>query len=203
MLLEILSLTLTTTSIQTARTSAIVSCPPLPTVINFSQPYSPTNVFLRNYPPPSIHPARVRSPNGADGSRAPSHVALIARLETQITEALAREAQLRARAAEEGRCAVGAFPTLGATTSHPSAASAAPQTRTVRSLNSKAKKVTVSSLSTPVFVLARPLPLGVARTVEFNRREVNERASGVHNILFFLLTGLRPSFNGLLGERHL
>jgi hypothetical protein len=123
-------------------TSAIVSCPPLPTVIDFSQPYSPTNVFLGNYPPPSTHPLRVRSPNGADGSRAPSHAALIARLETQITEALAREAQLRARAAE-GRCAVGAFPTLGATTtsSHPSAASAAPQTRTVRSLNSQTKKL--------------------------------------------------------------
>ncbi|KAJ7268052.1 hypothetical protein C8J57DRAFT_1067631 [Mycena rebaudengoi] len=84
---------------------------------------------------------------------APARDALIARLETQITEALAREAQLRARAAEEARRSVGAFPTLGATTtssSHPSAASAAPQTRTVLSLNSKTKKVTVSSFSTPV-----------------------------------------------------
>ncbi|KAJ7734113.1 hypothetical protein B0H16DRAFT_156142 [Mycena metata] len=84
--------------------------------------------------------------------------ALIARLEAQISETLAQEAQLRERAAEEARRAVGAFPTLGNTTppSRP-APPAVPQTRTVMSLNSKTKKVTVSAfVSTPSPSPSRP-----------------------------------------------
>ncbi|KAJ7159792.1 hypothetical protein C8R46DRAFT_851262, partial [Mycena filopes] len=82
--------------------------------------------------------------------------ALLARLEDQIAETLTKEALLRERAAEDARRAVGAFPTLGNLTPSSSGRStpvppAAPQTRTVMSLNSKTKKVTVSSFtSTPV-----------------------------------------------------
>ncbi|CAK5270108.1 unnamed protein product [Mycena citricolor] len=76
------------------------------------------------------------------------NAALVARLEAQIADTLTREALARERAADEARRAVGAFPTL-APSAAPSAA--APQTRTVLSLNSKTKKVKVSSFtSTPV-----------------------------------------------------
>ncbi|KAJ7149405.1 hypothetical protein C8R43DRAFT_924984 [Mycena crocata] len=78
--------------------------------------------------------------------------ALIARLESQIAETLTKEALQRERAAEEARRAVGAFPTLAGATPSPSRTPppAAPQSRTVLSLNSKTKKVTVSSFtSTP------------------------------------------------------
>ncbi|KAJ7904633.1 hypothetical protein B0H14DRAFT_2312648, partial [Mycena olivaceomarginata] len=84
--------------------------------------------------------------------------ALIARIEEQIAETLTKEALLRERAAEEARRAVGAFPTLGNTTpSRLPPAPAAPQTRTVMSLNSKTKKVTVSSFSTPSPSSSRPV----------------------------------------------
>ncbi|KAJ7035824.1 hypothetical protein C8F04DRAFT_873822, partial [Mycena alexandri] len=85
--------------------------------------------------------------------------ALIARLEAQISETLTQEALLRERAAEEARRAVGAFPTLGNTTPPSrSAPPAVPQTRTVMSLNSKTKKVTVSAfVSTPSPSPSRPV----------------------------------------------
>ncbi|KAJ7473331.1 hypothetical protein FB451DRAFT_1133854 [Mycena latifolia] len=81
---------------------------------------------------------------------ATQRVALISRLEQELTEILAQEAAERERKAEEARRAVGAFPTLG----KPSAPLQAmvqqqPQTRTVLSLNSKTKKVTVSAFTTP------------------------------------------------------
>ncbi|KAJ7766570.1 hypothetical protein DFH07DRAFT_915956 [Mycena maculata] len=88
--------------------------------------------------------------------------ALIARLDTQIADTLASEALLRERAAEEARRAAGAFPTLGpGPAAYPPSARAAPpalpQTRTVMSLNSKTKKVTVSSFtSTPSASPSRP-----------------------------------------------
>ncbi|KAJ6515775.1 hypothetical protein C8R45DRAFT_810804 [Mycena sanguinolenta] len=81
--------------------------------------------------------------------------ALIARLEEQIEETLTKEALLRERAAEEARRAAGAFPTLGNATSRPPPP-AAPQTRTVISLSSKTKKVTVSSFTTPSPSPSRP-----------------------------------------------
>ncbi|KAJ7079539.1 hypothetical protein C8R44DRAFT_654076 [Mycena epipterygia] len=88
--------------------------------------------------------------------------ALVSRLDTQISETLTKEALLRERAAEEARRAVGAFPTLASgplphsqgTRTPPAAV---PQTRTVMSLNSKTKKVTVSSFtSTPSPSPSRP-----------------------------------------------
>ncbi|KAJ7483877.1 hypothetical protein B0H11DRAFT_1723270 [Mycena galericulata] len=82
---------------------------------------------------------------------------LIARLDAQIAETLTSEALLRERAAEEARRAAGGFPTLGNTTSshHPHPPTA-PQARTVMSLNSKTKKVTVSSFTTTP-VSSRPV----------------------------------------------
>ncbi|KAJ6485203.1 hypothetical protein DFH09DRAFT_803707, partial [Mycena vulgaris] len=83
--------------------------------------------------------------------------ALIARLEAQIAETLTKEALLRERAAEEARRAVGAFPTLGNTSLFHPSPPAVPQTRTVMSLNSKTKKVTVSSFtSSPASSPSRP-----------------------------------------------
>ncbi|KAJ7276513.1 hypothetical protein B0H12DRAFT_1227632 [Mycena haematopus] len=82
--------------------------------------------------------------------------ALIARLEEQIAETLAKEAVLRERAAEEARRAVGAFPTLGNAAPRPLPEVAVPQTRTVISLSSKTKKVTVSSFTTPSPSPSRP-----------------------------------------------
>ncbi|KAJ6534819.1 hypothetical protein B0H19DRAFT_1184270 [Mycena capillaripes] len=82
--------------------------------------------------------------------------ALVAQLEVQIAETLTKEVLLRERAAEEARRAVGAFPTLGNPTSTRHFPPTAPQTRTVMSLNSKTKKVTVSSFSTPSPSPSRP-----------------------------------------------
>ncbi|KAJ7079544.1 hypothetical protein C8R44DRAFT_654072 [Mycena epipterygia] len=88
--------------------------------------------------------------------------ALVSRLNTQISETLTKEALLRDRAQDEARRAVGAFPTLASgplphsqgTRTPPAAV---PQTRTVMSLNSKTKKVTVSSFtSTPSPSPSRP-----------------------------------------------
>ncbi|KAH9840321.1 uncharacterized protein C8Q71DRAFT_486314 [Rhodofomes roseus] len=77
---------------------------------------------------------------------------LEARLETQIAETLAREEEDRQHAIEQARAAAGAFPTLAVGASGlPSSASdilsshPANQTHRVLSLNSKTKKVTVSS----------------------------------------------------------
>ncbi|KAJ7911639.1 hypothetical protein B0H13DRAFT_1581078, partial [Mycena leptocephala] len=82
--------------------------------------------------------------------------ALIARLEEQLAETLTKEALLRERAAEEARRAAGAFPTLRNAVPACTPSPAAPQTRTVMSLNSKTKKVTVSSFSTPSPSPSRP-----------------------------------------------
>ncbi|KAK7061828.1 zf-C2HC5 domain-containing protein [Favolaschia claudopus] len=88
--------------------------------------------------------------------------ALIARLDAQIAETLTKEALMRERAEEEARLAVGAFPTLGNTVTSGAAPSApVPQTRMVMSLNSKTKKVTVSS-----FTKASPSPSRPASRAE-------------------------------------
>lgn len=82
--------------------------------------------------------------------------ALISRIEDEISETLLQEEQQRQRAVEEARQAEGAFPTLfasstrssdpvtGALQSHP-----VNQSHKVLSLNSKTKKVKVSSFTTP------------------------------------------------------
>jgi len=81
-----------------------------------------------------------------------ARAALEARLETQITDTLAREEEERQHAIGQARAAAGAFPTLATGASGlPSSASdtlashPANQTHKVLSLNSKTKKVTVAS----------------------------------------------------------
>ncbi|KZT66119.1 hypothetical protein DAEQUDRAFT_675589 [Daedalea quercina L-15889] len=73
------------------------------------------------------------------------------RLDTQITETIAREEEERQRAIEEARAAAGAFPTLSASApglpsmSDTLATHPANQTHKVLSLDSKTKKHTISS----------------------------------------------------------
>ncbi|KII87036.1 hypothetical protein PLICRDRAFT_176843 [Plicaturopsis crispa FD-325 SS-3] len=74
---------------------------------------------------------------------------LIVRVEEQIADTLSREEDARERAAEEARRAVGAFPTLAGGAPTPAGAPAPNQTHKVLSLNSKTKKVTVSSFTKP------------------------------------------------------
>ncbi|KAJ6610627.1 hypothetical protein B0H10DRAFT_1811297 [Mycena sp. CBHHK59/15] len=81
---------------------------------------------------------------------------LVARLESQISETLAKEALLRDRAVEEARRAAGAFPTLANPGGAARGPPPPPQTRTVMSLNSKTKKVMVSSFTTPSPSPSRP-----------------------------------------------
>ncbi|KAL0955258.1 hypothetical protein HGRIS_004150 [Hohenbuehelia grisea] len=87
--------------------------------------------------------------------------AITARLEASIADTLAHEAAARARAQEEQRRAVGDFPSLGGPTAPgvPSSADSAlrppPQAHKVLSLNSKTKRVVISSY-TPSPTPSRP-----------------------------------------------
>ena len=74
----------------------------------------------------------------------------MARLESELASTLAREAEARERAAEEAQKASGAFPLLSAAIVSPSPTPppiVAPQAHKVLSLNSKTKKITISSYS--------------------------------------------------------
>lgn len=92
--------------------------------------------------------------------------ALIARLESERASTLASEAEARERAAEEAQKAAGAFPALSAAglASAPTAPPiTAPQAHKVLSLNSKTKKVTMSSYSPGS---SRPASRGLACETE-------------------------------------
>lgn len=87
------------------------------------------------------------------------------RLEGELAEQLAREEAERQRAIEEARAAEGAFPMLpglqvqmqmSRTSRTPPPPPPSAITRTVLSLNSETKRVTVSSYSTPTVTLSRP-----------------------------------------------
>ncbi|KAI0915261.1 hypothetical protein AcV5_005427 [Taiwanofungus camphoratus] len=83
-----------------------------------------------------------------------AHDALVATIETQIADTLAKEEEERERAIEEARAAAGAFPSLSAAASgnpvpDPLSAHPANQTHKVLSLNAKTKKATVSSYAPP------------------------------------------------------
>ncbi|KAF8557448.1 hypothetical protein OG21DRAFT_1407142 [Imleria badia] len=96
--------------------------------------------------------------------------ALVWRLEGELTEQVAKEEAERQRVIEDARAAEGAFPTLpGSQVARTSRATT--PTRTVLSLNSETKMVTVSSYSTPTVGLSRP-----ASRVE--DREEEERVPG-------------------------
>lgn len=95
-------------------------------------------------------------------------LSLVVKLEAQILDTLAREANDRERAAEEVRKAAGAFPALApggqvvqgpSSGSSPNAFTPRPvnETHKVLSLNPKTKKVTVSTYSTTT-ASSRPLP---------------------------------------------
>jgi hypothetical protein len=76
--------------------------------------------------------------------------ALVARLESELASTRAREAEARERAVEEAQKVAGAFPVLsvpGTTPSPTPSPIVAPQAHKVLSLNSKTKKVTISSYS--------------------------------------------------------
>ncbi|KAK7683287.1 hypothetical protein QCA50_013549 [Cerrena zonata] len=82
-------------------------------------------------------------------------LALISRIDNEISDTLLREEQQRQRAAEEVRQAEGAFPTLFTSSSKPSESAPGTlqshpvnQSHKVLSLNSKTKKVKVSSFTT-------------------------------------------------------
>lgn len=85
---------------------------------------------------------------------------LVAQLESQISETIAREIQDQERSLAEARQAAGAFPTLAGPTGNPPAfsppVSNVNQTHKVLSLNSKTKKVIVSSYTTTP-VSSRPV----------------------------------------------
>ncbi|GBE86181.1 hypothetical protein SCP_0900590 [Sparassis crispa] len=77
---------------------------------------------------------------------------LVTMLETQITDTLAKEQDERERLLQEARVAAGAFPALTAAAAPPTdTLSSHPtnQTHKILSLNSKTKKVTVSSFTSP------------------------------------------------------
>lgn len=90
------------------------------------------------------------SPTLKDGTRS----VLLAELEIQIAGTIAKELEERERAREEARKAAGAFPALGSASGPltiPALASMPPppnQSHKVLSLNSKTKKVIVSSYTT-------------------------------------------------------
>lgn len=73
----------------------------------------------------------------------------MARLESELASTLSREAEARERAAEEVQKAAGAFPVLSVAGIVPPTPPpiVAPQAHKVLSLNSKTKKVTISSYS--------------------------------------------------------
>ncbi|KAK1231602.1 hypothetical protein PQX77_005280 [Marasmius sp. AFHP31] len=76
---------------------------------------------------------------------------LIQRLETQLSDTLAKEAADRERAIEEAKREAGAFPALGTPSGSPSPAStrpSTPQQHKVLSLNSKTKRVVVTTTTT-------------------------------------------------------
>ncbi|KAG9314856.1 hypothetical protein JVU11DRAFT_3953 [Chiua virens] len=87
--------------------------------------------------------------------------ALVGRLEAELAEQLAREEAKRQRAIEEARAAEGAFPMLPGAQANTQLMRVSrtppplPATRTVLSLNSETKRVTVSSYSTPTATLSR------------------------------------------------
>lgn len=96
--------------------------------------------------------------------------ALIGRLEDELAEQLTREEAERQRAVEEARAAAGEFPMLpGLQTQMQTSRTPPPPatTRTVLSLNSGTKRVTVSSYSTPVS--SRPASRGEEREEEEGR----------------------------------
>ncbi|OBZ65304.1 hypothetical protein A0H81_14742 [Grifola frondosa] len=78
---------------------------------------------------------------------------LVSALETQISETIANEEAEREHAIQVARAAAGAFPSLSAATSgsalDPQTAHPVNQSHKVLSVNSKTKKVTVSSYTTP------------------------------------------------------
>lgn len=96
---------------------------------------------------------------------------LISRLEDEISQMLFREEQQRQRAVDEARQAEGAFPTLLASSTRPSdpapgALQSHPvnQSHKVLSLNSKTRKVKVSSYTTPP-----PLSVSLSKDAETQR----------------------------------
>ncbi|KAG8213420.1 hypothetical protein J3R82DRAFT_11922 [Butyriboletus roseoflavus] len=98
--------------------------------------------------------------------------ALVGRLERALADQIAREEAERQKAIEEARAAQGAFPTLPgsqAQLQRTSRTPPPPTTRTVLSLNSSTKKVTVSSYSTPTVTSSRPASRGQEREEEEGR----------------------------------
>lgn len=95
--------------------------------------------------------------------------ALVGRLEGELVEQMTKEEAARQKAIEEARAAEGAFPTLAGSQMARTPRAPTP-TRTVLSLNSETKRVTVSSYSAPT-VTSRP-----ASRVE--DREEEGRVSG-------------------------
>ncbi|KAL0570375.1 hypothetical protein V5O48_011590 [Marasmius crinis-equi] len=74
---------------------------------------------------------------------------LIQRLETQVSDTLAKEAADRERAIEEAKREAGAFPALGSATPSPSSTRpSTPQQHKILSLNSKTKRVVVTTTTT-------------------------------------------------------
>lgn len=88
------------------------------------------------------------------------------RLEGELAEQKAKEEAERQKVIEEARTAQGAFPILLGSQAHTQMARTSrtppplPTTRTVLSLNSETKKVTVSSYSTPMVTPSRPVSRG-------------------------------------------
>ncbi|GAV98620.1 hypothetical protein LENED_000006 [Lentinula edodes] len=75
---------------------------------------------------------------------------LVSRIQAQLDQTIAREVAARERAIEEAKQQAGAFPTLYGTTPTAKPIAPQPQTHKVLSLNSKSKKVLLSSYtSTP------------------------------------------------------
>lgn len=111
------------------------------------------SINLPNFACPSCHSGLLS---------ASASTTLIARLESELAETLAREAEARKIAAEEAQKAAGAFPVLsakGVAPSLPPPPLVAPQAHKVLSLNSKTKQVTVSSYSPgPSRPVSRGLP---------------------------------------------
>lgn len=95
--------------------------------------------------------------------------ALVGRLERELAEQQAREETARQRAIEEARAAEGAFPMLPGSQAQIQTSRTPPPTttRTVLSLNSGTKRVTVSSYSTPT--PSRPASRGEDREEEEGR----------------------------------
>ncbi|KAF7296225.1 zf-C2HC5 domain-containing protein [Mycena chlorophos] len=104
---------------------------------------------------------------------------LIGKLQTQLADTLASEDRARLQAAEEARRAIGAFPTLSGAPPTAVPALQQPQTRTVLSLNSKTKRVTVSAYTKVASTPSSSAPSSRPVTPELDPPRVPAPASTV------------------------